>query len=54
MGQRCVTNDLPLTLAVAPSDIEVDALAEDAREALRATVRRGLATELASYLVEVP
>ena len=49
-----VTNDLPLTLAVAPSYVEVDALAEDARGALRATVRVGLATDPASYLVEVP
>ncbi len=49
-----VTNDLPLTLVVAPSYVEVDALGEDARGALRATVRVGLATDLASYLVVVP
>jgi hypothetical protein len=49
-----VTNDLPLTLVMAPSCAEVDALVEDTRGALRATVRVGLATDPAFYLVEVP
>ena len=49
-----VTNDPPFTLVVAPSYFAVNALAEDARGALRATVRVGLATDPASYLVEVP
>ena len=42
------TDDLPLTLVAAPSYAEIDALAEDAREALRVSVRVGQAIEPAS------
>ena len=48
-----VTDDLPLTLVTAPSYAEIDALAEDARGALRVSVRVGPATAPASYVAEV-
>ena len=36
-----VTDDLPLTLVAAPTYVEIDALMEDARGALQASVRVG-------------
>ena len=48
-----VTDDLPLILVAAPSNTEIDALAEDARESLRVSVRVGPAAEPASYVAEV-
>jgi hypothetical protein len=48
-----VTDDLPLTLVAAPSYAEIDALAEEARGALRVSVRVGPASDPASYVATV-
>ena len=48
-----VTDDLPLCLVVAPTYAEIDALAEDARGALRVSVRVGPPSDPASYVAEV-
>ena len=48
-----VTDDLPLTLIAAPTYTVVDALAEEARGALRVSVRVGPASDPASYIVVV-
>ena len=48
-----VTDDLPLTLVAAPTYAEIDALAEDARGALRVSVRVGPPSDSASYVAEV-
>ena len=48
-----VIDNLPLTLVAAPTYAEIETLAEDARGALRVSVRVGPPSDPASYVAEV-